>query len=87
MVHQLVSLERRTARGGNDSIDHPRGAHDDIANACAGAVVMCAERPAGWRRRDREVDRALAGSSIPLIRSARSSSGYIDPNTAWMWKR
>jgi hypothetical protein len=26
MLHQLVSLERCTARGGRDSIDHPRGA-------------------------------------------------------------
>ncbi|HEX7618777.1 MAG TPA: hypothetical protein VF480_08675, partial [Verrucomicrobiae bacterium] len=37
---QLVSLERRTARGGRDSIDHPPGAHDDIANSVAGVVVQ-----------------------------------------------
>jgi hypothetical protein len=37
---QLVSLERRTARGGRDSIDHPPGAHDDVANAVAGVVVQ-----------------------------------------------
>ncbi|MBW4091913.1 MAG: hypothetical protein HIU82_12525 [Proteobacteria bacterium] len=36
---QLCSLERRTARGGRDSIDHPPGAHDDLANAAAGALV------------------------------------------------
>jgi len=36
---QLMSLERRAIRGGRDSIDHPRGVHDDIANACAGALV------------------------------------------------
>jgi hypothetical protein len=35
---QLTSLERRTARGGRDSIDHPPGAHDDMANAVAGAA-------------------------------------------------
>lgn len=29
-VSQLTSLERRTARGGKDSIDHPPGAHDDV---------------------------------------------------------
>jgi hypothetical protein len=40
LVSQLASLERRTTRGGRDSIDHPPGAHDDIANAVAGAVVM-----------------------------------------------
>jgi hypothetical protein len=41
LVSQLCSLERRTARGGRDSIDHPQGAgaHDDVANAVAGALV------------------------------------------------
>jgi hypothetical protein len=36
---QLATLERRTARGGRDSIDHGPRAHDDVANAVAGAVV------------------------------------------------
>lgn len=36
---QLIGLERRTARGGRDSIDHAPGAHDDVANAVAGVVV------------------------------------------------
>jgi len=39
---QLCNLERRTARGGRDSIDHPPGAHDDIANAAAGVLVRAA---------------------------------------------
>ena len=42
---QLCGLERRTARGGRDSIDHARGQHDDVANAVAGAVAMASERP------------------------------------------
>lgn len=37
---ELIGLERRTSRGGKDSIDHAPGAHDDIANAVAGACVM-----------------------------------------------
>jgi hypothetical protein len=38
LLGQLATLERRTARGGRDSIDHgPRG-HDDLANAAAGAL-------------------------------------------------
>ncbi len=41
---QIVNLERRTARGGRDSIDHPRGAHDDVANAVAGALVTLSQR-------------------------------------------
>ncbi len=36
---QLSGLERRTSRGGRDSIDHAPGAHDDIANAVAGLLV------------------------------------------------
>ena len=36
---ELLGLERRTSRGGRDIIDHTQGAHDDLANAVAGAVV------------------------------------------------
>lgn len=43
---ELVGLERRTSRGGRDSIDHAPGGHDDIANAVAGAAVH-ASKPAG----------------------------------------
>ena len=39
LIAQLSGLERRTGRGGKDSIDHgPRG-HDDVINAAAGALV------------------------------------------------
>ena len=37
---QLAGLERRTARSGRDSIDHPPGGHDDMANAVAGALLL-----------------------------------------------
>jgi hypothetical protein len=40
LVMQLVGLERRTARGGRDSIDHAPGGRDDVANAAMGAIVM-----------------------------------------------
>jgi hypothetical protein len=39
LIQQLINLERRTARGGRDSIDHPPGGHDDVANAAAGAIA------------------------------------------------
>lgn len=39
---QLCGLERRTARGGRDSIDHAPAAHDDLANAAAGALLAAA---------------------------------------------
>jgi hypothetical protein len=40
LVAQISQLERRTARGGRDSIDHAPGGHDDVANAAAGALVL-----------------------------------------------
>ncbi len=43
MITQFVGLERRTSRGGKDSIDHAPGAHDDIANSVAGAIVMASQ--------------------------------------------
>jgi hypothetical protein len=42
LVAQFVGLERRTARGGRDSIDHKPGARDDLCNAASGALVMVA---------------------------------------------
>jgi hypothetical protein len=42
LLTQLLSLERRTGRGGRDSIDHAPGARDDVANAVAGSVAQAA---------------------------------------------
>lgn len=44
LVNQLLGLERRTARGGKDSIDHPPGGHDDRANVVAGLVSSIGKR-------------------------------------------
>jgi hypothetical protein len=38
LVKQLCALERRTSRGGRDSIDHPPKGHDDVINAVAGVA-------------------------------------------------
>jgi hypothetical protein len=47
--NQVTSLERRTARGGRDSIDHPPEQLDDVANAVSGALVgVCL----GWSSLD-----------------------------------
>lgn len=44
LVSQLCQLERRTSRGsGREFIDHPLGAHDDLCNAVAGAIVATAK--------------------------------------------
>ena len=48
LVAQLCALERRTARGGRDSIDHPPGGHDDVANAVCGVIQhLLVRAPAG----------------------------------------
>jgi hypothetical protein len=39
LVAQLCGLERRTARGGRDSIDHVPGGHDDLCNSAAGVLA------------------------------------------------
>jgi hypothetical protein len=54
LVGQFCGLDRRTVRGGRDSIDHAPGGHDDVANAAAGALVQILEdrRPALIKRGD-----------------------------------
>ena len=53
LVAQFLGLERRTAWGGRDSIDHPPGQHDDVVNAAAGALLLA------WAAR-------RAGSHLPI---------------------
>jgi hypothetical protein len=48
LVSQYAALERRVMPGGKDRVDHPNrsGHHDDLANACAGALWRATvERP------------------------------------------
>jgi hypothetical protein len=59
LVTQLTSLERRTSRGGKDSIDHPKHGRDDLANAVAGA--LCAAS-------------ALSGTAADFRRPANSAN-------------
>jgi len=66
LVQQLVSLERRTARSGKDSVDHRNGSHDDMANSAMGALIYAL---ASERRKA-----VLHWSGIP--NSDRSSYGY-----------
>lgn len=38
LIDQLAALKRKVGQGGRESIDHPRGAHDDLANAVCGVL-------------------------------------------------
>jgi hypothetical protein len=40
LLRELRLLQRQTHRSGKDSVDHPRSAHDDHANACCGALHL-----------------------------------------------
>jgi hypothetical protein len=45
--NQLISLERRTSRGGRDRIDHPVNGHDDLANVICGCANLLINKPSG----------------------------------------
>jgi hypothetical protein len=42
LLRELRGLERRRGASGRDRVDHAPGAHDDWANAAAGALVAVA---------------------------------------------
>lgn len=45
LANELLQLERRTSRNGRDTISHPPGGHDDLANAVLGVAVMASQTP------------------------------------------
>ncbi len=60
LISQLIGLERRTRAGGRDIIDHAPGAHDDMANSAAGALVGCERAaPSNFNRRIEYPQRAI----------------------------
>jgi hypothetical protein len=64
LINQLCQLERRTARGGRDSIDHPAGAgyHDDLANCVAGLCSVGTGSAASYARALKRLYEADHGS-------------------------
>jgi hypothetical protein len=71
LITQLVGLERRTAPGDRDSIDHAPGAHGDVANAAAGVVSVLASRNDEYASMD-----WVCGPD------RRSKSRSLDPSTS-----
>ena len=67
---ELLGLERRTARGGRDSVDHRPGAHDDAANAVALAAWAASRRASsdGRCRVHAEHSTLLDGMAGPVAR-------------------
>jgi hypothetical protein len=87
LVNQLTGLERRTARGGRDSIDHSPGAHDDIANVVAGLASLanqhngydCSYR---WLDDDTGDDAASAAREQRRKRIAAIMNGELDGDSS-----
>lgn len=96
---QLANLERRTGRGGKDSVDHGPGLHDDVCNAVCGALLMAAEQPSlgdkpiegfgGYVRPDWDADVPNTGGgrepalADQLDRLQDRGGGHDDPFSAW----
>jgi hypothetical protein len=73
LVHQLISLERRASRStGHDTVDHPPGGHDDLANAACGCLVALAGKPAPLILSPKQLARICA--LPPRDRFSRSSA-------------
>lgn len=81
LIGQLAGLERRTARGGKDSIDHPPGAKDDLANAAAGALYL-----AGLAKRGPSLSVGFVGDGAGPIRWG-NDGGRRDPLSGAQYRR
>jgi hypothetical protein len=80
LVTELRMLERRPRMGGRaDGIDHPRrgNAHDDLANAVCGALVLASkgmDRTTMWNRLSMNT-----GEFIALVENAPKPAPYVAP--------
>jgi hypothetical protein len=75
LLRELRGLERRRGASGRDRVDHVPGAHDDIANAVAGAV-LAAQQP-----RSEAGVRVVRVNHWQLV-ERRGAAAAVDPR-AW----
>jgi hypothetical protein len=91
LIRELSQLERRPQAGGKDRIDHPRGLHDDYANALAlaaaqasapkpesGAVVIVMPRPTTAEKANTFLSRKSNDGSF-VVRTKFGLEHYYDP--------
>ena len=79
LVSQLCGLERRAARSGRDTVDHPRGAHDDVINAAALALVGAALAPKSPAENWIEYYRRLTEAAAAIPNNAPEFGYKISP--------
>jgi hypothetical protein len=75
LLHQLISLERQTTRGGKDEVRHPHGGADDLANAAAGALVAALT----------EVQHSLIPTAAIAVTKPDEPLGYVLSAYAALW--
>jgi hypothetical protein len=86
LVAQIVGLERRTARGGRDSIDHAPSGHDDLANAVAGVVSQFNKPMVGagvfehYRREAEKVMSTSGAGPVPPPGGPNFGWNFFDPS-------
>ena len=66
VVNQFVSLERRTNRSGRDSISHPVGGHDYVANSVAGAILGAINKRGPIQITQADMEWAMGGRRVFL---------------------
>lgn len=69
---QLLLLERRARAAGRDSVDHPRGAHDDYANSACGALRLAAPPKVGSTSWFSATDQQRANLTNGLVNAHRN---------------
>src|SRR5262249_54353889 len=79
LIRELRNLERRPSQGGRDKVEHPRGQHDDYANALglAAAIARGAEGsfpPLVWGVTTNHL--ARAGDGRPVTTAVPALSGH-----------
>jgi hypothetical protein len=79
LTTQLVSLERRTARSGRDSVDHPPGGHDDIANAVAGALCRAWTHRSGSQSRATQSLQTMANVGYSALKKGPGLPQNLKP--------
>ncbi len=90
---QLVALERKVSRGGRDSIDHPPGGHDDLANVTAGAcltaleygVAMPAHRLQSYALSAHDPLATNEENAIAMAHAEQRSGFFTGPGWAPVW--
>jgi hypothetical protein len=87
--HARLLREFHTHRSGKDTVDHPRGGHDDHANAVCGVLWLLSAKNTDWIRNFGLVT-AKARMRLPYVRplvERRSSAGMIGERRAAQMRR